>query len=487
MPTPRGTTVPNARILIADDEAAGREALAEMLTRWGHVVIQANDGNEALKKAIEAPPDVIVSDLVMPTLNGLSLLRALREELPEVPVILLTGKGTIDSAVSAIRQGAWDFLEKPVEGQRLRMVVERALEKKATMQVVAALQHNLRRSGGERGFVGNSAAMQRVFKLIDKVAAGKTSVVITGESGTGKEMVARAIHGASPRNDRPFIAVNCSAIPATLIESEIFGHERGAFTGADARRQGCFELADGGTLFLDEVGEMPLELQAKFLRVLEEGTLRRLGGKSEIRVDVRVICATNRDLKEMVREGRFREDLFFRLNVFHIELPSLKERREDVPLLVQHFVDRFAADSGKKVRGASQDALQALQAYSWPGNIRELRNTIERAVILCDGELIEREHLPREVAGSVSSGSTLKLSVGMPLREVEREYILFSLQENAGNKARTAEMLQVSEKTLYNKLNRYSKRAAEQAEKGDPGETILDALRSPNAGVSLGD
>ena len=479
--------MPNARILIADDEAAGREALAEMLGRWGHVVTEANDGNEALKKAIEAPPDVIVSDLVMPTLNGLSLLRALREELPEVPVILLTGKGTIDSAVSAIRQGAYDFLEKPVEGQRLRMVVERALEKKATMQVVAALQHNLRRNGGERGFVGNSAAMQRVFKLIDKVAVGKTSVVITGESGTGKEMVARAIHGASPRADRPFIAVNCSAIPATLIESEIFGHERGAFTGADARRQGCFELADGGTLFLDEVGEMPLELQAKFLRVLEEGTLRRLGGKSEIRVDVRVICATNRDLKDMVREGQFREDLFFRLNVFHIELPSLKERREDVPLLVQHFADRFAADSGKKVRGASQDALQALQAYSWPGNIRELRNTIERAVILCDGELIEREHLPREVAGSVASGSTLKLSVGMPLREVEKEYILFSLQENAGNKARTAEVLQISEKTLYNKLNRYAQRAAERVEPGDPAETILDLVRAGNTALALGD
>ena len=323
-----GKTVPNARILIADDEAASREALAEMLSRWNHAVTEASDGNEALKKAIEAPPDVIVSDLVMPTLNGLSLLRALREELPEVPVILLTGKGTIDSAVSAIRQGAYDFLEKPVEGQRLRMVVERALEKKATMQVVAALQHDLRQAGGgNRGFVGQSSAIQQVFKLIDKVAGSKTSVVITGESGTGKEMVARAIHGASNRADRPFIAVNCSAIPATLMESEIFGHERGAFTGAEQRRQGCFELAHGGTLFLDEIGELPVELQAKLLRVLEEGTLRRLGGKSEIRVDCRVVCATNRDLKAMIKDGAFREDLYFRLNVFHIELPSLKERR----------------------------------------------------------------------------------------------------------------------------------------------------------------
>jgi len=465
-----GTTVPNARILIADDEAAGREALAEMLARWGHQVVQASDGNEALKMATESPPDVIVSDLVMPTLNGLSLLRALREELPEVPVILLTGRGTIDTAVAAIRQGAYDFLEKPVEAQRLRMLVERALEKQATMQVVAALRHNLRHNGGERGFIGQSAAMQRVFQLIDKVAASRTSVVITGESGTGKEMVARAIHAASPRAERPFIAVNCSAIPATLIESEIFGHERGAFTGADARRQGCFELAHGGTLFLDEIGEMPLELQAKFLRVLEEGTLRRLGGRSEIRVDCRVICATNRDLKEMVADGRFREDLYFRLNVFHIELPPLKERREDIPLLVQHFVDRFRADSRKKVRGASQEALQALQAYDWPGNIRELRNTIERAVILCDGDLIEREHLPREITGSSAAGSMLRLSVGMPLREVEREYILFSLQEYAGNKARTAEVLQIAEKTLYNKLNRYARNGQRDGDRGgSPG------------------
>ncbi|WP_373045035.1 sigma-54-dependent transcriptional regulator [Vulgatibacter sp.] len=479
--------MPNARILIADDEAVSREALAEMLSRWGHVVTEASDGNEALKKAIEAPPDVIVSDLVMPTLNGLSLLRALREELPEVPVILLTGKATIDSAVSAIRQGAYDYLEKPVEGQRLRMAVERALEKKATLHMVAALQHNLRQSGGERGFIGQSAAMQQVFKLIDKVAGAKTSVVITGESGTGKEMVARSVHNASPRAEKPFIALNCSAIPATLMESEIFGHERGAFTGADQRRQGCFELADGGTLFLDEIGELPVELQAKLLRVLEEGTLRRIGGKSEIRVDCRVICATNRDLKQMIKEQQFREDLYFRLNVFHIELPSLKERREDIPLLVQHFVDRFRADSGKKVRGASPDALQALASYRWPGNIRELRNTIERAVILCDGELIEREHLPREIAGSVHAGSMLKVSVGMPLREVEKEYILFSLQENGGNKARTAEILQISEKTLYNKLNRYARNARDRIERDDAENDALlaEAAVIGNQAVAL--
>lgn len=447
--------MPNDRILIADDEPASREALEEMLTRWGHDVVAVSDGNEALKKAFESPPDVIISDLVMPNMDGLWLLRALREELPDVPTILLTGRGTIDVAVSAIREGAWDFLEKPVDGQRLRMVVERALEKKATLREVAALRRSLKMESTSH-IIGKSSGMQQVFKLVQKVAGARTSVAIAGESGTGKEMVARAIHDLSPRSGKPFIAVNCSAIPASLMESEIFGHEKGAFTGADSRRQGCFELADGGSLFLDEVGELPVELQAKLLRVLEEGTLRRLGGRSEIRVDVRVISATNRDLKAELKAGQFREDLYFRLNVFHIELPPLKERREDIPLLVQHFIERFRGESGKKVQGVSGTALDVLQGYAWPGNIRELRNSIERAVILCESDLIEREHLPPEMAGATAEGTMLKLSLGMPLREVEKEYILGSLRRNGGNKARTAEILGISEKTLYNKLNRYT-------------------------------
>ena len=445
----------SARILIADDEIASREALGELLTRWGHQIEEADDGNQALKRAIESLPDVIITDLVMPRMDGLWLLRALREEVPHVPVILLTGRGTIDAAVEAIREGAYDFLEKPLDGHRLRLVLERALEKRETLQQVASLRGRLERAE-DRGFIGQSVPMREVFGLVEKVAPSKASVVITGESGTGKEMVARAVHRLSPRADKPFVAINCSAIPASLMESEIFGHERGAFTGADQRRLGCFELADGGTIFLDEVGELPVELQAKFLRVLEEERLRRLGGKAEIAVDVRVICATNRDLKQQIKVGRFREDLYFRLNVFNLHLPPLKERVDDIPLLAQHFVGKFSAEAGKKVQGCAPEALDALRGYAWPGNVRELRNTIERAVILCDGDLIGRDDLPAELAGVEAEGIMLKLTLGMPLREVEKEYILRSLRRNGGNKARTAELLGISEKTLYNKLNRYA-------------------------------
>lgn len=444
-----------ARILIADDESASRKALAELLERWGHEVQEAADGAEALRRAMEYQPDLVITDLVMPNMDGLWLLRSLREELGDVPVVLLTGRGTIDSAVEAIREGAYDFLEKPVDSSRLRVLVERAAEKMATLQEVAALRHSLRQRGNDGTVIGVSPVMRRVYSLVEKVAPSKTSVVITGPSGTGKEVIARAIHNLSPRRDKPFIAINCSAIPASLMESEIFGHEKGAFTGADQRRLGCFELAHGGTLFLDEVGELPVELQAKFLRVIEEEKLRRLGGKTEIAVDVRVICATHRDLKRQIEAGAFREDLYFRLNVFSVQLPPLKERREDIPLLAQHFVERFASEAGKRIRGVTPAAMEILQAYSWPGNIRELRNTMERGVILCDGDMIDESHLPPEMEPASSTGAVIKLSLGMPLREVEKEYILGSLRRNKGNKSRTAEILGISEKTLYNKLNRY--------------------------------
>lgn len=444
-----------ARILIADDEPDSRKALAELLGRWGHAVQEAADGAEALRRALERQPDLVITDLVMPGMDGIWLLRAIREELGDVPVILLTGRGTIDTAVEAIREGAYDFLEKPVDPSRLRVLVNRVVEKMVTLQEVAALRHSLRQKDADGAVIGVSPAMRRIYSLVEKVAPSKTSVVITGPSGTGKEVIARTIHNLSPRRDKPFVAINCSAIPASLMESEIFGHEKGAFTGADQRRLGCFELANGGTLFLDEVGELPVELQAKFLRVLEEEKLRRLGGKTEISVDVRVICATNRDLKKQIEAGLFREDLYFRLNVFSIELPPLCERREDIPLLAQHFVERFAAEAGKRIRGITPKAMDILQSYSWPGNIRELRNTIERGVILCDGDMIDESHLPPEMEPDDSAGAVIKLSLGMPLREVEKEYILGSLRRNKGNKSRTAEILGISEKTLYNKLNRY--------------------------------
>jgi DNA-binding NtrC family response regulator len=460
-----------ARILIVDDEPETRAPFAELLERWGHQVVQTADGHEALKLVAEMHPDLIVSDLVMPKLDGLQLVRALREEQPDTPVVIITGRGTIDVAVEAVREGVFDFVEKPLDPARLKVILQRALEKKETMREMQVLRRRLGQLHGAQsagGLIGNAPAMRKALELVAKVAPSKASVVITGQSGTGKEMVARAIHDLSPRRDKPFIAINCSAIPASLMESEMFGHERGAFTGADQRRLGCWELADGGTLFLDEVGEIPFELQAKFLRVLEEERLRRLGGKSEIALDVRVISATNRDLKEEIRVQRFREDLYFRLNVFHIPLAPLKERREDVPLLVQHFIDKFSREGGVRVQGVASAALKLLEEYAWPGNIRELRNTLERAVILCGGGVIDVEHLPPDISSSCATESAyFKLPYGLPLREIEKEYILASLNRLQNNKSRTAVALGISEKTLYNKLSRYAGKLPGKREGGD--------------------
>jgi DNA-binding NtrC family response regulator len=468
--------MPKARVLIVDDEESTRELFAELLQRWGYEVDQTADGHGALKLAAETHPDVIISDLVMPKLDGLALVRALREEQPDTPVVIITGKGTIDAAVEAVREGVFDFVEKPLDPARLRVILQRALEKKETLHEMHVLRRRLGQVDSGVGLVGNSPPMRRAMELVEKVAPSKASVVITGQSGTGKEMVARAIHQLSPRRDKPFIAINCSAIPATLIESEMFGHERGAFTGAEQRRLGAWELADGGTLFLDEVGEIPIELQAKFLRVLEEERLRRLGGKSEIAVDVRVISATNRELKDEIKSGRFREDLYFRLNVFHINLAPLKERHEDIPVLVQHFIDRFAREAGKKLHGVAPQAMKRLTDYGWPGNIRELRNTLERAVILCGSGVIEAEHLPSELAAGGGESAYLKLPYGLPLREIEKEYILATLTRLQNNKARTAQALGISEKTLYNKLYRYSGRGPRRdGDSDDEVETTVPA------------
>src|SRR6266550_4062946 len=419
--------MPKARILIVDDEESTRELFAELLQRWGYDVDQTADGHGALKLAAEA-----------------------------------------------VREGVFDFIEKPLDPARLKVILQRALEKKETLHEMQVLRRRLGQVDAGVGLVGGSPPMRRAMELVEKVAPSKASVVITGQSGTGKEMVARAIHHLSPRRDKPFIAINCSAIPATLIESEMFGHERGAFTGAEQRRLGAWELADGGTLFLDEVGEIPIELQAKFLRVLEEERLRRLGGKSEIMVDVRVISATNRDLKDEIKGSRFREDLYFRLNVFHINLAPLKERREDISVLVQHFIDRFSREGGKKLHGVSPQAMKLLTDYAWPGNIRELRNTLERAVILCSSGIIEAEHLPSELASGGGESAYLKLPYGLPLREIDKEYILATLSRLQNNKARTAQALGISEKTLYNKLYRYSGRGPRREE--EIGEEVEPAI-----------
>jgi len=463
------------RVLIVDDEAGSREALAELMQRWGYDVQTASDGTEALRRAIEGHPDVILTDLVMPNMDGLWLLRALRAEMPDCPVVLLTARGTIQTAVEAIKEGAYDFIEKPLEVPRLRIVLERALEKKETMREVQLLRRRIAALAPGTDMIGVSPAMQRVADLVKKVAPSSASVVITGQSGTGKEVVARAIHVLSPRKDKPFVALNCSAIPAPLIESELFGYERGAFTGAEQRRLGNFELAHDGTLFLDEIGELPIEVQAKFLRVLEERKFRRLGGRGEVGVDVRVLCATNRDLKEESSRGRFREDLYFRLGVFTIRLPALKERREDIPVLVHRFIEKYNAETGKRVQGVTPAALEVLAGYAWPGNIRELRNTVERAMILAEGDVIGVELLPPGMQRAGPEAATLSVPLGIPLEKVEREVILASLRRNGGNKARTAEALGISEKTLYNKLNRYAAEARERAEEGGEAVPAADA------------
>jgi DNA-binding NtrC family response regulator len=451
--------MPKGRILIVDDEPVISESLSEMLEGWGYETAVASDGRQGLAVVEEFLPSVVVSDVYMPHLDGFGLLREMRSLHPETAVILLTGQGTVEMALRAIQdEGAFHYLEKPIDFAKLRLVVERAVEYAEARRENLALRLQLRDRGAFGELVGASEPMRQVYALIEQVAPSSASVLLTGESGTGKELCARTIHNLSPRKNNAFVAINCSAIPETLMESELFGHERGAFTGAAARRLGCFELANGGTLLLDEISEMPVSLQAKLLRVLEDRRIRRLGGSQELSVDVRVLAATNRDPEEAVRNGAFREDLLYRLNVITVELPPLRGRKEDIPLLAQHLVAQLAERHGRPARLLSPQAVEALQSHSWPGNVRELRNVIERAVIICSGELIERHHLapyPLEQRATTRGEDTLTVPVGTPIDEVERRMILRTLQKTDNNKTRAAELLQISLKTLHNKLRLY--------------------------------
>jgi DNA-binding NtrC family response regulator len=451
--------MPKGRILIVDDEAIVAETISEMLEGWGYETAVASDGRAGLAAVEEFYPSVVVSDVYMPNLDGFGLLRGVRELHPETAVILLTGQGTVEMALRAIQEeGAFHYFEKPIDFAKLRFVVERAVEFAEARRENVALRRQLRDRGAFGELVGTSDPMRQIYALIEQVAPSSASVLITGESGTGKELVARTIHNLSPRKNSGFVAINCSAIPETLMESELFGHERGAFTGAATRRLGCFEIANGGTLLLDEISEMPVSLQAKLLRVLEDRKIRRLGGTHEVPVDVRVLAATNRDPAEAVEEGSFREDLLYRLNVIAIDLPPLRLRKDDIPLLSQHLVAQLAERHARPARFLSADAVEALQSHTWPGNVRELRNVIERAVIICSGETIERHHLapyPLEQRKQVRSEDTVMLPVGTPIEEVERRMILRTLQKTDNNKTRAAELLQISLKTLHNKLKLY--------------------------------
>jgi DNA-binding NtrC family response regulator len=448
-------TVVAERVLIVEDDPATRTDLAELVQAWGFLTDEAPDGEEAMRKVTTFRPAIIVSDLVMPRMGGLELLRALQDQLTDLTFILLTAQGTIESAVGAIKDGAYDYLSKPVDPQRLQILLQKAVERQETLREVRHLRRQLREQGSFGRIIGNSPGIRTVYRVIEQSAPTSASVLISGESGTGKELIAQTIHELSPRATFPFVAINCAAIPETLLESEIFGHEKGAFTGASDRRTGVFELAHRGTLFLDEIAEMMPATQVKLLRVLQERIFRRLGGRQEISVDVRVIAATNVIPQDAVNSGKLREDLFYRLNVFALELPPLRERREDIPLLVQSFLTEFNKTNAKTIRAVDQDAMYILERYPWPGNIRELRNVIERATILADSEFIEPKHLPPSlISRGEESLPTMTIAPGTTVDEAERRLILLTLEHTRNNKTRAAEILGISLKTLHNKLNR---------------------------------
>jgi two-component system response regulator PilR (NtrC family) len=447
-----------ARVLVVDDEPSMREFLEIFFRREGFDVATAPDGDAALVAMGSDDFDVVISDVQMAGKGGLDLLRAVKETSPDTVVIMITAFATTETAIAAMKEGAYDYITKPFQVDELRLVVEKALEKKLLSAENRQLKSQLRQLG-KRNLVGTSPCMQRVYDLVARVADTKTNVIISGESGTGKELVARAIHESSERRERPFVAVNCAAIPENLLESELFGHVKGSFTGAVQNKAGLFEVADGGTLFLDEVGELPPPLQVKLLRAIQEKKIRRVGGTSDRAVDLRILSATNRRLEDEVAAGRFREDLYYRLNVIQIALPSLRERMDDLPLLVHHFVERFARELGKPVRGFSDAAMERLVGYRFPGNVRELENVVERAVALSRGEWIEPDALPptlvdppRPAGRERIAASGVKLE--QILDEFERGLLLEALERAGGVKKRAAQLLGVSFRSLRYRLEK---------------------------------
>jgi two-component system response regulator HydG len=443
-----------ARVLVVDDEASARTGLQKLLEQECFEVLSAADGVSALKLASEVPPDIVVTDLKMPKMDGVELLRNLRQQDADVPVIVATAFGDVQSAVQAMRSGADDYLTKPIDIDALVLSVERALERKSIRLEAENLRRQLREREGEglQGLIGTSPAMQRVYRVAKQVAASRATVLLTGESGTGKGELARAIHALSPRSKQPFVSLQCSALAETLLESELFGHEKGSFTGADRKRVGRFELANGGTLFLDEIGEISPLVQVKLLKVLQERTIERVGGNEPVSVDVRVIAATNKDLAREVKDGRFREDLYYRLNVVHIEMPPLRLRGSDSLLLADHFLRRFAEENHKAVRGFTEKARNKVSKYRWPGNVRELENAVERAVVLCEGELIEEGDLPVEGAPDLQAGVRIP---GSTMAEIEKHSILSTLDAVGGSTTKAAEILDISVRTIQYRLHEY--------------------------------
>ncbi len=445
-------------VLIVDDEKNIRGGLAKSLELDGYRVVTAADGEEGWKTVNRDDIDLVIADLKMPRMSGEELLKRISSAYPTIPVIILTGHGTIESAVGAMRDGAFDFVTKPVNLERLSLLVKRALSNRELHMQHKALKEEIEQLKAKHRFekiVGKSPKMKRVMDVVEQVADTKASVLITGESGVGKELIADAVHHLSSRADRPYIKVHCAALAESLLESELFGHEKGAFTGAAGRKRGRFELADKGTIFLDEIGEINAQVQIKILRVLQERTFERVGGEETVSVDVRIISATNKDLKKEIEQGRFREDLFYRLNVVNVDIPPLRERKEDIPLLSAAFLKEFNGENGKSIQGISQKAGALLYNYAWPGNIRELRNCIESAVVLSRTDVIEVEDLPMTIR-SGSDDENVMIPLGVTMAEAQKQVIEATLNFYKGNKTRTAEALEIGRKTLHRKIQEYS-------------------------------
>ncbi len=451
-----------ARILIADDELNIRKVLAATLRKEGHEVITAKDGQEAMDLLESGKIQVVVTDLKMPRVDGLELLHHIQCHYPQTPVIMITAHGSINNAVEALKNGALDYITKPFDKEDLIRTINKAVRTES----LASKEFNAEPGANRYKMIGQTQAMHHIYEVIEKVADTPSSVLITGESGTGKELIAAALHHNSSRRDGPFIKINCAAIPRELMESELFGHEKGAFTGAIDTKPGRFELANGGTLFLDEIAEIPVEMQVKLLRAIQENEFERVGGLATISVDVRLVTATNRDLQAEAESGRFREDLYYRLNVVPIALPPLRDRKDDIPLLVDHFIDKYNSRLGRSIQGIHPEAMETLKGYNWPGNIRELENVVERSILFTDGEQIVPASLPEEIFGKrledrpleTATDSSMKAIVKKKTAELERDLIIAALAETAGNVTQAAKRLKISRKSLQNKMKEFGLR-----------------------------
>ncbi|HSN03680.1 MAG TPA: sigma-54 dependent transcriptional regulator [Nitrospira sp.] len=463
-----------AKILVVDDDAVARDLLADALKKEGYDVEAFANGADAITRGKQGKIDLVLTDIRMGTVDGLTVLREFKHFSPDTSIVLLTAFGSLEGAIEGIKQGAFDYLAKPFRKEEIKLVVQRALDHCRLVRENARFREELKGKDEWSPLVGSSPAMLDVYKLVARVSESRSTVLLQGESGTGKELIARAIHANSPRRDKPFIPVNCGALPDTLLESEMFGHEKGAFTGAVGMKAGLFEAANGGTLFLDEIGELGPALQVKLLRVMQDQEVRRVGSTTSVKVDVRIIAATNRDLEQFVKDGKFRDDLYYRLNVVRITLPSLVDRKEDIPMLAHHFLQKCAGGGAAAVRGFLPETIALLKEYRWPGNVRELENAIERAVSLSHGPLLTPDDLPESIRKGTGQSSDVNSLPGregdevcLTLEEVEKRHLVRVLKETKGNKVKAAKILGIDRRTLYRMAERFGLDLGDEPDGGD--------------------